>query len=326
MKENPPVQGIGSHGYDMMDRTKEECGTDFRKLIPSCLLAGAVAASSIAHAQRLPDAPSALLGYAIQTTTPPAQQQNPLPPDIAAPPQPGQDNSPLPCGKAGDTETRRIPWSLRAPSADAPCHRENSLEPFVTAADSPPLTPELKGFLAIRNVLDPFNLITIAGYSGIYVAADSHSAYGPGFGGWGKFAGYSLLEDMQSEFFGTFAIPSLVHEDPRYHRMPNKPVKQRIYHALIHTVISQHDDGRPMLNYATLLTYPISAELSNLYVPGLAVNAPSTAKRILAGYATDPVGPLIAEFLPDIAKHVHIRVIFVQEILQKIATDQPNTI
>jgi len=317
------VQSIGPHGYDMIQRTKVGYGKSFNKLLPSCILAGAVAAGSVTHAQRLPDAPSALLGYVIQTATPPAQQPTPLPPDIAAPPPAEQEK---PCEKSGDTETRRIPWSLRAPSADSPCHRENSLQPFVTAADSPPLTPELKGFLAIRNVLDPFNLITIAGYSGIYVAADSHSAYGPGFGGWGKLAGYSLLEDMQSEFFGTFAIPSLVKEDPRYHRMPGKPVKQRIYHALIHTIISQHDDGRPMLNYATLLTYPISAELSNLYVPGIAVNAPSTAKRVLAGYATDPIGPLIAEFLPDIASHIHIRVIFVQEILQKIATNQPNTI
>ncbi len=311
----------------MNQDAREEHGRVANKLLTLCLVAGTVAAASAAQAQVLPDAPSALLGYAIQTLSPPAQQQpNPLPPGIAAPLPPDQDNHHLaPCDKAELAEARAIPWLLRSPTTGTPCRKENPLQEIISAKDSPPLTPELKGFLAIRNVADPFNLITIAGYSGIYVAADSHSAYGPGFGGWGRLAGYSMLEDMQSEFFGTFAIPSLLHEDPRYHRLTGKPVRQRIFHALIHTVISQHDDGRPMLNYATLLTYPISAELSNLYVPGLAVNAPSTAKRIVAGYATDPVGPLIAEFLPDIAKHIHIRVIFVQEILQKIATNQPNT-
>jgi len=79
-----------------------------------------------------------------------------------------------------------------------------------------------------------------------------------------------------------------------------------------------------MINYATLLTYPISAELSNLYVPGLSTNAKSTGERIAAGYATDPVGPLIAEFLPDIAKHIHIRIVFVQQILEQVA-NRPNT-
>ncbi len=292
----------------------------------ACLLTAVLSfGGASAGAQVLPDAPSAVMGYAMQTLAPvpPPQQPSgkPLPPDIAAP-TPATSAS-APCDK--DRETRKIPWWLRAPDASTgPCRKENPLQEIISARDSPPLTPQLKGYLAIRNVADPFNLMTIAAYSGISVAANSHSAYGPGFPGWGRLAGYSTLEDMQSEFFGTFAIPSLVHEDPRYHRLPGATIKRRIGHALIHTVWTQHDDGTPMLNYATLLTYPISAELSNLYVPGLAVNAPSTAKRILAGYATDPVGPLIAEFLPDLAKHIHIRVVFVQEILQQVATNQQN--
>jgi hypothetical protein len=295
------------------------------------------------RAQSLPDAPSILLGYNLPVLTSAAAsaQQTQLPPDIAAPapvPPPATQTqlppsiaAPVPaaqtppCDKVEWSEIRRIPWDLRPPKDESPCKRENPLQAIVSARNTPPLTPELKGFLAIRNVADPFNLLTIVGYSAIVIAADSHTAYGPGYGGWGRLSGYSLLEDMQTEFFGTFAIPSLVHEDPRYHRLPGKPIKQRIYHALIHTIISQHDDGTPMVNYATLLTYPISAELGNLYVPGLSTNASSTAKRIAAGYATDPVGPLLAEFLPDIAKHIHVRVVFVQEILQKVANGQPNT-
>ena len=297
-------------------------------LVMACLLAATTSLKVPAlHAQRqaLPDAPSAILGYTLQTLSPAPQQpppSNPLPPDIAAPIPAA--TTPPPCDKSLQPDERRIPWSLRPLNASGPCHRENPLQEIISARDSPPLTPELKGFLAIRNVADPFNLITIAAYSGIYVAFEPHSAYGPGFPGWGRLAGYSTLEDMQSEFFGTFAIPSLVHEDPRYHRMPQASIKRRIGHALIHTVWTQHDDGTPMINYATLLTIPISAELSNLYVPGLSTNGPSTGKRILAGYATDPVGPLIAEFLPDLAKHIHIRVVFVQEILQQVANNSQN--
>jgi hypothetical protein len=73
-----------------------------------------------------------------------------------------------------------------------------------------------------------------------------------------------------------------------------------------------------MPNYAVLLTYPISAEISNLYVPGVHGNGPSTVARIATGLGTDPVNNLITEFLPDIAKHINIRVIFVQRILNAV--------
>lgn len=182
------------------------------------------------------------------------------------------------------------------------------------------LTPMGKGLLAVRDLDDPFNLITIAGYSGVAIALNPHSAFGPGLTGWGRLTGYSLIEDAQGEFVGTFLIPSLVHEDPRYHRMPNAPFKRRVLHALAHTWISQHDDGTPMPNYATLINYPASAELANLYVPGSQVNAPDTARRVAIGLATDPSGTLVAEFLPDLARHIHVHAIFLQEILNKVVT------
>jgi hypothetical protein len=205
----------------------------------------------------------------------------------------------------------------------APCLKENPLRIVVNSEQRQPLTSRQKGILALRDVSDPFNLVVIAGEAGFGIGLNSHSAYGPGFKGFGKLVGYYLLQDAQGEFFGTFLIPSLVHEDPRYRRMQNASVKRRIFHALKRTVIAEHDDGRPMLNYATLLTYPISAELSNLYVPGIQSDGGSTAKRIGIGLATDPISNLIAEFLPDIARRVHVRSIFVQQLVNQMATGQP---
>jgi hypothetical protein len=204
------------------------------------------------------------------------------------------------------------------------CSADSQIQPIVIAGHTTPLTAKKKGWLAVRDVLDPFNLLTIVGYSGVSVAANAHSAYGPGLEGWGRLTGYGLVENMQGEFFGTFLIPTIAHQDPRYHRMPDKPVPKRILHAIGHTFVSRHDDGSPMLNYATLLTYPISAELANLYVPGVETNAPSTARRIGIGIASDPAGTIVAEFLPDVARHIHIRVIFVQEILNQVIVGAPN--
>ncbi len=140
--------------------------------------------------------------------------------------------------------------------------------------------------------------------------------------GFGRNVGYSFTQDATGEFIGTFMICSILHEDPHYHRKPDARPARRLIHAISRTIIAQHDNGAQMPNWENFITYPASAELSNLYVPGVAVNAPSTAKRVMIGLATDPVNNIITEFLPDFAKHIHIRVVFVQQILNQVATSQ----
>jgi len=203
------------------------------------------------------------------------------------------------------------------------CVSQSPLSIVINAEERQPLTSAQKGYLAARDVVDPFNLVVIGGEAAGAVATNAHSAYGPGFKGFGRLSGYYLLQDAQGEFFGTFLIPSIVHEDPRYRRMQHASVPRRILHALAHTVVAQHDDGRYMPNYATLLTYPISAELSNLYVPGVQGNASSTMRRIGIGLATDPASNLVAEFLPDLARRVHVRSVFIQQIVNQMATGIP---
>lgn len=300
-----------------------------------CMATGAHAQSgedAVPNATALPNAPSALLfsnsaaaqaggllPEAPQDAAQSAQQQSASAPTVLVPPTqtPGQPAGPTtvpPCPKR--ERKRRLPIVF-APSTQPTC--QDPLQLIVDTGYVQPLTSKQKGLLAIRAVTDPFNLLTIAAFSGISVAADPHSVYGPGFPGWGRLAGYSLAEDVQGEFTGVYVIPSLVHEDPRYHRMPKAKASRRIEHALIHTFVSQHDDGSLMPNYAAIINVPFSAEISNLYVPEIGTNAPDTAKRVLVGYATDPIGPLVAEFLPDFAKRVHIHIVFAQQILNRIA-------
>lgn len=191
---------------------------------------------------------------------------------------------------------------------------------FLTTNIVIPLSWQQKGYAALHNLADPENFGTIVGISAITVGTNAHSAYGPGLKGFGKSVGVSYLQDATAQFFGVFAIPVLVHQDPRYLRMPHAPLTKRIIYSVSRTVISRHDDGSPMPNYATLLNYPIGAILSNQYVPGIDSSASSTVERIFTGYALDPVNNLLTEFLPDVASRVHVRIIFVQRILNNIAS------
>jgi hypothetical protein len=181
------------------------------------------------------------------------------------------------------------------------------------------LTPREKGWLAVRDVIDPFNGLTIAASSAIFVGANSHSAYGPGMSGFGRNVGVSYSQDATGEFFGTFLIPSVMHQDPHYHRLPRASMKRRIAHALYQVVWTQGDDGSEMLNYANVVGFAIDDEIGNLYVPGQQTDLPSSARRYAIGLATAPVENFITEFLPDLASHIHVRVVLVQQIINQVA-------
>jgi len=187
-----------------------------------------------------------------------------------------------------------------------------------------PLTWQQKGYFALHAYVDPANLGTIVGISAITIATDSHTAYGPGFKGFGKITGVSLLQDASGEFFGVFAVPSLAHQDPRYYRMPHLKFTRRLIYSITRSYISRSDDGHTIPNYGTLSAYPIVAELSNFYVPGIETNGRSTTRRIATGLALDPVNNLITEFLPDLASRVHVRAIFVQRIINNVAVSPGN--
>jgi hypothetical protein len=191
---------------------------------------------------------------------------------------------------------------------------------FLNGPQVKALTPKEKAWLATRNLFDPFNGITILANSAIFVGANSHSAYGPGMTGFGRNVGVSFTQDMTGEFFGTFLIPSIVHQDPHYHRMPDASVKRRIAHAAYEVVWTQGDNGNGMLNYANLFGFAIDDEIGNLYVPGQQTDLPSSASRYAIGFALAPIDNFITEFLPDVARRIHVRVVLVQRIVNRIAT------
>ena len=196
---------------------------------------------------------------------------------------------------------------------------------FTNGPQVKPLTPSEKGWLAVRNVVDPFNLITILGGSAISVGSDPHSPYGPGMPGFGRYVGVSFTQDITGEFFSTFLIPSIMHQDPHYHRMPSASIPRRVCHAITQVLWTQGDNGKGMVNYADVVGAAIQDEVNNLYVPGRETNLPASAARYGIGLATAPIDNFVSEFLPDLARHVHVQIVVIQRIINQVAkTDGPG--
>lgn len=183
-------------------------------------------------------------------------------------------------------------------------------------------TPRALGSLAFRSVIDPFNLLTIVGTSAYSVATDPHSPYGPGMMGWARFSGVSLTQDMTGEFFGTFLIPSIDHQDPHYHRMPNAPLIRRIWHATYQPFWIDTDRGASIPNYSTLAGGIAEEAINDAYVPYRQVGWSASAQRIAVSWATAPIGNFVTEFVPDVARHINLNIVFVQRIINQVATEE----
>ena len=228
-------------------------------------------------------------------------------------------SSPMPKPKPCSTDNAKTGTS--GSHSTAPCTPKplGFYAKFVNGPRDKHLTGWDKGWLAVRNIVDPFNAVTILGEAGISVAYDSHSPYGPGMPGYARYVGVSYTQDMIGEFFGTFAIPTITRQDPHYHRMEHARIPRRAWHTVAQIFWTQGDSGRMMPNYANLVGFGIEDEISNLFVPGRQTNGRASAERWATGLATAPIGNVVSEFLPDIASHIHVQIVIVQRIINQVA-------
>src|SRR5579862_5858976 len=237
----------------------------------------------------------------------------------AAPDPPKSTMSTFPSVKASCKDTE----SKTSASPQMSCGtRYDPFQKFISNAEPHPMTPKQKAILAGKDVIDPFNLLTIAGTSAISVATDSHTAYGPGMEGWAKLSGVSFTQDMTNEFFGTLLIPSIAHQDPHYHRLPNASYQRRVWHCIYQVVWTQGDNGKGMFNYANVVGGMFEEAIGDAYVPYRNTGWAAASARYATALATDPINNFITEFVPDLARHVNFHVVFVQRIINRVAIEE----
>ena len=207
----------------------------------------------------------------------------------------------------------------QAPPCPQPSPHIDWYARFLDGPQVKPMKPQEKAWLAMRNVADPFNAVTILGSSAIAVGSNSHSPYGPGMTGFGRYVGVSYTQDITGEFVGTFLIPSIARQDPHYHRMPDATFKRRFAHAIYQVAWTQGDNGKGMVNYADVLGFAIDGEIGNLYVPGQRTDLPASAERYGTALAIAPTDNFVTEFLPDVARRIHVHAVLIQWIINQVA-------
>jgi hypothetical protein len=77
-----------------------------------------------------------------------------------------------------------------------------------------------------------------------------------------------------------------------------------------------------MFNYATVLGSALDGGISDVYVPYQRTGWTAASARYGVGLATDPIGNLITEFVPDLARHVNVHVVFVLRVIDQVAREE----
>ncbi len=174
------------------------------------------------------------------------------------------------------------------------------------AFDKGPLDPRQKFELAVDETIAPSRFLGSMFTAAIGQARNSLPGYGQEWAGYGKRFGSSVASSASSHFFGTFLLPSMLHEDPRYFVKAFGGPRSRILYAIERVVITRTDDGRNTFNWSGVLGGLMAESLANSYLPDAERTAGKTFGRYGVRVGFGALGNVVKEYWPTIFKSLGI--------------------
>ncbi|HTQ59769.1 MAG TPA: hypothetical protein VMI32_06080 [Candidatus Solibacter sp.] len=174
-------------------------------------------------------------------------------------------------------------------------------------ATSPgPLTSLQKFELFLDKSISPPQILSSAASAGISEARGTLAGYGQGGEGYGKRFGSSMATGASSHFFGSFLLPAMLHDDPRYFVSLKSGFVARAKYALRRAVVIRTDAGGESFNWPGTVG-PLAAEgMANLYLPDSERTAGKTFQRYGIRIGFGAANNLLKEYWPTIFKKLRI--------------------
>jgi hypothetical protein len=160
--------------------------------------------------------------------------------------------------------------------------------------------------LFLDKSISPPQILSSAAGAGISEARGTLAGYGQGGEGFGKRFGSSMASGASSHFFGTFLLPAVLHDDPRYFVKLQGGFRSRAGYALRRAVVIRTDAGLEAFNWPGTLG-PLAAEgLANTYLPDSERTVGKTFERYGIRIAFSAGNNLLKEYWPTIFKRLRI--------------------
>ena len=173
---------------------------------------------------------------------------------------------------------------------------------YRTAEESGPYTPltvKQKFTIARKDTTDGPAYILAGFFSGISQLNNSNPSFGQGLKGYSRRYASSIADQDIGNFLTEGAIPSLLHQDPRYFRRGHGSVMSRILYAASRSAVAKNDKGNWTFNASEFLGNGIVASIGNAYYPD-DVGFKPTMQRMFTQIGTDSISQILKEFWPDV--------------------------
>ena len=137
-------------------------------------------------------------------------------------------------------------------------------------------------------------------------AIDSPEGYGQGADGYAKRFGAGMARSASENLFGTFAIASIMREDPRFYVRKNLSFGQTVKYSAVRLVFTRSDSGNRVVNFGGLLG-PLAGEfLANTYYPEGNRDVSSAMIRYAADLGWRFGGNMMRQYWPSINRKLRL--------------------
>ena len=204
---------------------------------------------------------------------------------------------------SGNNQEAITPCSLQVPDTVSQS-RANTKQGAVTNASFvyTPLSAHCKFHLFLKTTYSPYTFAS-AGFQATWAQAMGQwPRYGGGAQGWGKRFGATLADTESRRFIQTFALSTILHQDPRYFPSHKRTFISRVWYATTRVVVTRNDSGDSTFNTSEFLGALFASALQNSYYPRHDRTFGDTMNRFGGALSSDATGNLLREFTPDIKR------------------------
>ncbi len=195
------------------------------------------------------------------------------------------------------------------PAARAPDkHMFGVLANYRTADPTQPfraLKPREKFTIALHDSFDPPGYFIAAWYTGIYHLQNTNPEFGQGFKSYLHRYATTYADQMLGNFMTEGAMPSLLHEDPRYYRRAHGSIPVRAAWAVSRILVTRTDRNTYEFNYSEFLGNSLSAGIANAYYPRNRAWG-DNLNRLGTQLLSDSISNCLKEFWPDLKHALHL--------------------
>ena len=174
------------------------------------------------------------------------------------------------------------------------------------AASKGPLSSGQKLELAVDETIAPSRFSTSAFTASISQARNALPGYGQEWGGYGKRFGSSMASGASSHLFGTFLLPVMLRQDPRYFVKLHGSAGQRVTYAFRRLVVTRTDRGGEAFNWSGVIGSLLAESLANSYLPEGERTAGKTFSRFGFRMGFSAASNILKEYWPTIFKSLRM--------------------